>query len=261
MKCSEIIQLLEVHSPVEFSSSWDNVGLLVGDKHKDVKKILIALDATDEVIEEAIFRKVDMLLTHHPLIFQGMKRIVMEDFIGRRIIRLIKNEISYYAMHTNFDIKGMADLAAEYLELPKKNILEVTYQGEKGEEGFGRVGYLLGEISLEECCQLVKEKFHLDSVKVFGNLEQKVRKIAISPGSGKSMVTMAIEQEVEVLITGDIDHHDGIDAVARGLAIIDAGHYGIEHIFIPYMKEYLEKKLQNQVEVACVKIQNPFQII
>ncbi|RDU24339.1 Nif3-like dinuclear metal center hexameric protein [Anaerosacchariphilus polymeriproducens] len=261
MLCSDIIKILEEHSPLEYASSWDNVGLLIGDKKNPIHKIHIALDATDEVIEEAIQQNADMLLTHHPLIFQGMKKVVANDFIGRRIIRLIQSNINYYAMHTNFDIKGMADLAIDYLGIEKEDILEITYQSEQNVEGFGRVGHLSKTVSLKECCSLVKEKFQIDSVKVFGDLEKKVNKIAISPGSGKSMIPHALEKKADVLITGDIDHHDGIDAVARGLSIIDAGHYGIEYIFIPYMKKYLEQNLTDNVTVTCARIQNPFQII
>lgn len=261
MRCREVIEFLEKQSPLKYASSWDNSGLLVGDVNKEIKKIFIALDATDEIIEEAVLQNADLLLTHHPMIFQGMKRITNDEFTGRRIIRLIQNDIACYAMHTNFDIKGMADLAAEYIELPKEEILEITNQEEQCTEGFGRVGHFSKEITLEECCQLVKDKFQLDSVKVFGNLEQKISKAAISPGSGKSMIPAALKSGVEVLITGDIDHHDGIDAVARGLNIVDAGHYGIEHIFIPYMKKYLDQVLSDQVTVFCARIQNPFQII
>lgn len=261
MKCIEIIEYLEKQSPLKYASSWDNSGFLVGDSNKEIKKIFIALDATDEVIEEAVYQKVDMLLTHHPMIFQGMKRITSDDFIGRRIMQLIQNDIVCYAMHTNFDVKGMADLAAQCMGLHQTEVLEITYQDETGKEGFGRVGKLAAEMTLEECCQLVKDKFQIDSVKVFGELNQKIQKVAISPGSGKGMILAAIEKEVDVLITGDIDHHDGIDAVARKLNIIDAGHYGIEHIFIPYMKQYIETVLSDKVTVTCARIQSPFQII
>ena len=93
------------------------------------------MDATDEAIEEAIANGADMLLTHHPMIFKGMKRVTQEDFIGRRIIRLIQNDMVYYAMHTNFDVMGMADLAADYLGISDTRVLEITSVSETGEEG------------------------------------------------------------------------------------------------------------------------------
>ena len=115
MECKKVIEILEKQSPKSYACDWDNVGLLVGREDKEIQKIYIALDATDEAIEEAIANGADMLLTHHPMIFKGMKRVTQEDFIGRRIIRLIQNDMVYYAMHTNFDVMGMADLAADYL--------------------------------------------------------------------------------------------------------------------------------------------------
>lgn len=164
------------------------------------------------------------------MIFKGMKRVTQEDFIGRRIIRLIQNDMVYYAMHTNFDVMGMADLAADYLGISDTRVLEITSVSETGEEGIGRYGSLKKEMTVRECCEEVKQAFSLENVKVFGDLERKVKTAAISPGSGKSVISNALQAGVDVLITGDIDHHEGIDAVAQNMTVIDAGHYGVEHI-------------------------------
>ena len=218
------------------------------------------MDATDEAIEEAIANGADMLLTHHPMIFKGMKRVTQEDFIGRRIIRLIQNDISYYAMHTNFDVMGMADLAADYLGISDTRVLEITSVSETGEEGIGRYGSLKKEMTVRECCEEVKQAFSLENVKVFGDLERKVKTAAISPGSGKSVISNALQAGVDVLITGDIDHHEGIDAVAQNMTVIDADHYGVEHIFIPYMEQYLKREAK-ELEIAVQPLTFPFQII
>ena len=111
-----------------------------------------------------------------------------------------------------------------------------------------------------ECCELVKEKFHLPDVKVFGDIERKVTRAAISPGSGKSMIDTALQTGAEVLVTGDIGHHEGIDAVARGLDVIDAGHYGLEHIFIEDMAMFLESHL-SCVKIEKAEIVQPFQTV
>ena len=116
------------------------------------------------------------------------------------------------------------------------------------------------EISLKECAESVKKAFSLENVKVFGNLDGMVGKVAISPGSGKSMIGIALAAGADVLVTGDIGHHEGIDAVAQGLAIIDAGHYGIEHIFIEDMANYLRKNIEGIV-VETHEITHPFQVI
>lgn len=260
MECKKVIELLEKQSPQSYACDWDNVGLLVGREDKEIQKIYIALDATDEAIEEAIANGADMLLTHHPMIFKGMKRVTQEDFIGRRIIRLIQNDMVYYAMHTNFDVMGMADLAADYLGISDTRVLEITSVSETGEEGIGRYGSLKKEMTVRECCEEVKQAFSLENVKVFGDLERKVKTAAISPGSGKSVISNALQAGVDVLITGDIDHHEGIDAVAQNMTVIDAGHYGVEHIFIPYMEQYLKREAK-ELEIAVQPLTFPFQII
>lgn len=256
MKGSKLIEAFEQVAPLYMAEAWDNCGMLLGSREKEIKSIYIALDATDEVIAETRDRNVDLLLTHHPLIFKPVKSITDEEFIGRRIRNLIQSDIIYYAMHTNFDVAVMADLAAEYLELSDTEILEKTDE----EHGIGKIGNLPREMSLEELCHFVKDTFDIDSVKVFGNSEARIKRVVIMPGSGKSYIKNTIKSQAEVMITGDIDHHEGIDAVACGLTIIDAGHYGIEHIFIKYMKEYINKNF-SEIKVFTEKVNVPFKIM
>ena len=167
-------------------------------------------------------------------------------------------------MHTNYDVLGMAELSGDKMNMKDAEILEVTAEGDIGEEdepeGIGRVSDLEIPMTLRECCEDVKDAFHLEAVKVFGNLEDKVKRIAICPGSGKSVIQAALDKHADVLITGDIGHHEGIDAVAQGMAIIDGGHYGIEHIFIEDMRQYLEKNLKD-VEVISAPIIHPFLLV
>ena len=103
MKCSEVIEILGKLAPESCACDWDNPGLLAGRSDKEVKKIYIALDATDQVVDAAIKAGADMLLTHHPLIFKAIKKVNDQNFITRRLVKLIQADISYYAMHTNFD--------------------------------------------------------------------------------------------------------------------------------------------------------------
>lgn len=260
MRCYDIIRKLEELSPPEYAAQWDNVGLIVGRKEKEVSTVYIALDATDEVIQKAIEAEADMLLTHHPMIFKPVKKVCADDFTGRRILKLAKHDISYYAMHTNFDIMGMADAAADEINLSSRDVLDITYEDEIGSEGFGRIGRLPEIMSLEELCDFVKDRFEIDNVKVFGELDNTVEIAAIAPGSGKSMIESAIKKGADVLITGDIDHHEGIDALAQGLNVIDAGHYGIEKLFIPYMEDFLRREMP-ELMVYTHELIPPFTII
>lgn len=260
MKCYEIIEKLETLSPASYAESWDNIGLLAGRRDKEVNTIYIALDATDDVIEEAVRLKADLLLTHHPLIFKKMSRVNTDDFIGRRVFRLIQSDICYYAMHTNFDVMGMADAAADELKLQNSQVLNVTYEDDISKEGCGRSGKLSKKMSLAECAELVKKTYQVPNVRVFGNLKDMVEMAAVMPGSGGSYIPDALRAGADVMITGDIDHHEGIDAVAQGLNVIDAGHYGIEKLFIPYMKEVLHRELPG-IQLYQAKIKEPFVVV
>ena len=224
MKVNELTGWLDGKYPCRMAEDWDNVGLLVGDDEAEVKHVFLALDLTEQTLKEAAEAGADMIVTHHPMIFHGMKRINNHDFTGRKILSLIRLGIQYYAMHTNYDILGMAELSADYLKLRERQVLTVTEETEHGAEGLGRIGLLPRRMTLRECGEFVKEAFSLPDVRVYGDPEMIVEKAAVCTGSGKSLISDVLEKKAQVYITGDIDYHTGIDAVAQGLAVIDAGH-------------------------------------
>lgn len=260
MRCDEIMEKLEEIFPIQFAEDWDNVGLLVGRRDKAVKSVYLALDATDEAIDEAVKLGVDLIVTHHPMIFKSMNRINKDHFIGRRITRLIQEDICCYVMHTNFDVMGMADAAADELKLRDREVLSVTFEDDISKEGIGRYGMLPQIMTLRECAQYVKKQFQISQVRVFGDADRELESAAIVPGSGGSMIKDAIGAGVDVMITGDIDHHEGIDAVAQGISIIDAGHFGLEHIFVPFMKELLKREIPELI-VYTKEPKEPFWFI
>lgn len=257
MKCNEVIACLEKIAPRCFAEKWDNVGLLAGREDKEINKILLALDPTSDVVKEAAIWGADLLITHHPLIFSGLKSVTTNDYIGKRVFNLIFQDICYYAMHTNFDVMGMADAVADELELEKCQVLDVTFQDEISKEGIGRMGELSRTMSLEECAKYVKDRCKLASVKVFGDPDKLIDMVALIPGSGKDYIDLAIAKGTQVVITGDIGHHNGLDAVEKGVAVIDAGHYGLEKIFTTYMEEVLRRELPN-VQIKRAVEKEPF---
>lgn len=268
MKCKEIMEKLAQRWNPSYAMEWDNVGLLVGREEKEIGKIFVALDVTDDTLEEALSMGADLMITHHPLLFSPVKKIHTGDFIGRRLIKMIQGDLCYYAMHTNFDVKGMAELNRKCLGLAHAAVLEVTAAeqcgedagGEKREEGIGRIGRLEQAMTLGALAQKVKKDFQIPDVRVYGDPEKIIEKAAVSSGSGKSMIQAALKKGAEVLITGDIDYHAGIDALAQGLAIIDAGHYGTEYGFISYMKKELEEMFPD-MEIAGAKVKHPYCIM
>lgn len=260
MKVNELTGWLDEHFPAAAAEDWDNVGLLTGDDEREVHHVFLALDLTDETLEEAIEAGADMIVTHHPMIFSGIKKINNHSFTGRRILKLVREGISYYAMHTNYDILGMADLSAGYLELSETKVLSATGEMDGETIGFGRVGKIPAKMTLKEYALLVKKNLKLADVKVYGNLDQMVETAAVCTGSGKSMISDVLVAGADVYVTGDIDHHTGIDTVAQGLCIIDAGHYGTEYIFMEDMKERLEKAFP-ELKFTCAKVKSPYTIL
>ena len=169
-------------------------------------------------------------------------------------------------MHTNFDAAPgcMADLAAKKLGLTDCEVLEKM--GETGDGtsyGIGCTGRFEQPMTLREAAEQVKEAFGLPYAAVFGELdgEAVIQKAAVCPGAGGSTMGEALAAGAQVYITGDISHHEGIDAVAQGMAVIDAGHYGIEHIFTEFMEKYLMRKLGDAVKVVREKPAFPIQIV
>lgn len=256
MKCAEIIQLLEREFPVKYAVPGDKTGFLVGDREKEIRHLYVAVDADDETIAEAVKLGADMLLTHHPMIYSPLASVTTDSFNGRRVIKMIENGLCYMATHTNYDSCRMADLAAERLGLTEWEVLEEVADG----LGIGKAGNLPKEMTLRECALYVKEKFQLPSVRFFGDGEQIIRKAAVCPGSGRSVIGASHACGADVLITGDIDHHTGIDQRDDHLPIIDAGHYGIEHIYIEDMQKFFAEKCP-ELKVSAAKIRHPFETL
>lgn len=253
----DIIDRLERDFPCRMAMDWDNPGLQVGHLTGNVDRIAVALDATDEVVRQSVRSGADLLLTHHPLLLSGLRQINDGSMAGRRILTMAEHGMAHYAMHTNYDTARMGALAADRLHLQGRKLLELTGSDEKGDYGIGFAGMLERPMTARECCLMAKEAFHLESLRLFGSQEKTVQYIAVSPGSGKSMIRPALELGAELLITGDIGHHDGIDAADQGLLVADAGHYGIEHIFIADMCEWVKREFP-QVEVISLQQESPF---
>lgn len=245
MQCLELMDRLNKLAPQEYACDWDNPGFQVGRGEKQITKILVALDVTDEVVEQALVEQVDMVITHHPLIFKPLKQVNDRNFITRRIVTMLQADLCYAALHTNFDVAPgcMGDLAAARLSMTFEEPLEITGEVDGVPMGVGKVGTLPHPVSLEELAKQVKEAFELPFVTVYGmeQVTEPVSRIAVSPGAGGSVIRYGLEKQVQVLVTGDIGHHSGIDAAANHMAVIDAGHYGLEHIFISFMAGYLKQ--------------------
>ena len=261
MKCKDIIKLLEELAPPSYACEWDNPGLVCGRRENEVTKILVALDATNKAVKKAVEEGADFIVTHHPMIFSGIKKVNDDTFLGDKILTLAENHIGCFAMHTNYDIAGgMAEICGEKMELVDAEPFELTGELEERPVGIGQVGHLPEKMTLADCAKKVKEAFGLSEVLVFGNLEREVSYAAVSPGSGRSMLKEAKKKMVDVLITGDIGHHEGLDSMDMGFAVIEAGHYGLEQVFIGHLCEYLTEKTEG-IEVIPYYEGMPYQVV
>lgn len=265
MKCSEIMEYLEALSPGSCACEWDNVGLLVGRKEKEVSKIMVALDATKSVVQLAVEQQVDMLITHHPMILSSIKQVNGESFTTQKVLALAEHGICYYAMHTNYDIVGgMAELAAGPRYLNLSETTPITIETENG-EGLGRFGKLPKPMTAGQVAEYVKERFCLDFVMLYQNETERNRvyeRIAVLPGAGKSELMTVKREGYALYLTGDFGHHAGLDAMDMGVTVIDATHYGLEHIFIDYLAEYLNEKTgAGEIEIIPIAAGCPMQVI
>lgn len=262
-----IAQTVEKIAPKSWAEDWDNVGLLVGDASKRVERILFTLDATHEVIEEANERKAQLILAHHPIMFRPLKNLRSDNQAAQIPIQLLKAEIGYYAAHTNLDqsIYSSSWTIGKNLSLERMEVLAPIANEDRG---YGVIGYLTSPEPLESIAKKVETYFetfqneinnfnltgaklgiekHNNVYRVSGKLEQKVQKIAIVNGSGGSFIPKAIFKGADLLISGDIDHHEALDAREAGMAVMDIGHYTSEIPMIKTLADYLkaEKNLSH----------------
>ena len=237
----DIINILEKKFPKINAEEWDNVGLLVGDYDKEVKKIQFSIDASLEVIENAIKEKVDMIITHHPFIFKAIKSINEQDILSKKIRMLIRNDINIYSIHTNLDssVSGLNDYVLEKLGYTNYKFLD--YDEEKN-CGIGRIFKLDKEKDLKKFIEELKLKLQISNLRVISNnLNKKIKKVALINGSAMSYWRKAKKEKIDLFITGDVGYHDALDARESGLAVIDFGHYESEHFF----HEVLIKELKD----------------
>ncbi len=247
VKLDKILDFLCGFAPMELAESYDNVGLLVGDKNKEIKKVLITLDADEEVINDAQKNGCDLIISHHPLIFTPIKRITQDDSISRSIIKLIKNDISLISMHTNFDSvnSGLCDL---FLDKISKTKDSTAIEGDP-ENGLGRIGELCEEKSLFDILNAVKKDFKIDSLKYIGNKDEKIKKIAVCNGGGADFLYKAHELGADLYISGDFKYHHARFAYENGISLIDVPHYNAEIIFCEYLKDLLNKEFSNELDI------------
>lgn len=242
MRMQDIINRFEEIYPKKLAEEWDNVGLLIGDNKKEIKKVQLSIDATEDAIDNAIKNGVDMIVTHHPVIFKGIKTVDYSTVMGRKIRKLIKNDINVYSLHTNLDSAngGLNDYILNLLGIEKSQVLDKNLNFE--DCGIGRVYKLDREHSIKEYIGEIKDKLEIEHIRLISSDENtEIKKIALVNGSGMSYWRKAKSLGVDLFITGDVGYHEALDAKEANLNVVDIGHFESEKHFIKLLKTYFEK--------------------
>ena len=221
VKAFELVAPIEQFAPLAQQEKWDNCGFCIGDPQQEVSKALIALDCTEGVVDEAIACGADIIITHHPLIFSGVKKISPQNWLGRVICKAISNGIVIYAAHTNMDkaAGGVSGLMAQKLGLQDCEALLP--------DSFGIVGNMEDGLDVEEFVAKVKEAFGVDVIRCSAPVEGKISRVAVCGGSGRSFIPEAMASGAQVYVTGDITYHEFY--TEKGFMVMDIGHYSSEY--------------------------------
>ena len=240
-KVSEILSYLTEVAPIHWQESYDNSGLLVGDANALVDKVLLTLDLTEKVIDEAIENSFHLVISHHPLIFKGLKNILVDDTTGRIITKAIKHDISIAAMHTNIDNSyyGVNRALAEQLGLNDLNILHPNNSATQ--IGSGMVGTFETEMSENDFLKLIKEKLNVGALRHSELLNKPIKKVAICGGSGAFLLNDAKCCGADAYITADLKYHDFFDA-DNEILVVDAGHFETEQFTKQLFADIILKK-------------------
>ena len=238
MKVKDIIAAIENFAPLSLQEEWDNSGLCIGSEEDEVTSVIVGLDCTPELVDEAIACGADMIVTHHPLIFSGLKRISPDDFVGKMVMKVVKAGISVYAAHTTADkvADGVSGAMAVRLGLEDVQILDEDGDG----TGLGVVGNLPQPMTTQEMVELVRTRFALEAVRTSRPLDSMITRVAMCGGSGSSLIGAAKASGAQLYISGDISYHNFF--TQDEFMIMDIGHYESEIEIVDILFSLIKKK-------------------
>jgi len=227
MQIKDIVTHLESIAPLYLQESYDNSGLLVGDSAAEVKGVLVCLDSTPEVIDEAVEKGCNLVISHHPIIFGGLKQLTGSNYIEQTVINAVRNDVAIYAIHTNLDnvlSKGVNGRIAERMGLTNTRPLLQKSDSTDLDHGAGVIGDLPGDMAEAEFLAHLKTSMGVEVVRHTVLLDNKVQKVAVCGGSGSFLLGEAIAAGAEVFVTGDFKYHQFFDADGK-IVIAYVGHF------------------------------------
>ena len=245
MTVNDILNCIAEIAPLQWQEHYDNAGIQVGDLHSETHKALIALDVTEELVDEAIAKSCDLIISHHPLIFHGLKHLTPNTYIERVVMKAVKHDISIISMHTNLDNSylGVSRVLAERLGLTNLNLLQPSVN-EPDICGAGMIGELAAPMEELDFLNLVADVLGSPCLKHTALTGRKVKKVALCGGSGTTFMSDALANKADAYLTADIKYHDFF--VPEGnILLVDGGHFETEQFTKQLIKELIQKNFPN----------------
>ena len=241
---SDIYQFLDGKAPFQLQMSFDNAGFLVGDGGHPVTKVLVSLDITEAVVEEAKAFGAELIVSHHPVIFFPANRVTADEPLGRKLIGLIRNDIAAICCHTNLDAVagGVNDALAERAGLTRiEQLHQDGVDGQGRPYGIGRVGELTQAMPLADYLAFLKRNLAPNGLR-YADAGRPVRRVAVGGGACADMVKDALDKGCDTFVTSDVKYDGFLDAKALGINLVDAGHFPTEDVICPRLVEWLRKE-------------------
>lgn len=250
-----ILEFLEKWAPQSTKLDFDNVGLLVGDSDQHIEKVIVSIDVTREVVEEAITNEAELIIAHHPLIFRKLSNVTTSDATGLLIYKLIKNDIGLIAAHTNLDAAtgGVSYVMAERLNLRDLQFLKPVDTEESA--GFGVIGTLSSPMKPVQFLQMIKENLNSCGIRYTGSPDS-IKHVAVCGGAGAFLIEEAVQQGADAYVTADLKYHDFFTE-SPSFLLVDAGHYESEVPVIKALSSRLRDRFPEMEVLETGKNTNP----
>ncbi len=257
MKIEQITEVIERFAPLRYQESYDNAGLIVGRPQDEVHKALLAVDVTEEVMDEAEREGCDLIITHHPIVFHALKRFNSATYVERCVERAIRRGIALYACHTNLDSTpgGMSWQVGRMLGVERMQVLQPTDPSDV-RVGFGIVGELPVEVETTAFLQRIRERLAAPVIRHSDLVRPHVRRVAVCTGAGGSLIGDAARAGADLYVTADLKYNDFISPVG-GLVVADVGHFESEYCAIDLLFDILSKNLITFAVRKSVNSRNP----
>lgn len=258
----EIAQVLEQLAPLALAEEWDNVGLLVGEANCSAARVMTCLTITADTVAEAVEGKANLIVAHHPLPFRPIQSITSATTTGRLLLQLIRHSIAVYSPHTAFDSAsaGINQHLAIGLGLQEITPLQPAPEGD-ADEGAGRCGLVGEPLTQRELAERTKAFLNLDAVRVVGADDAAVSRVGIACGSGGSFLEAAVAAGCDALVTGETTFHTCLEAEARSVGLILAGHFASERFALLSLADYLTDQLAGVTVWASRSERDPLRVV